>query len=192
MAVPPMWIFAYGSLIFRPSFDALERRLAFLPGFRRRLWQGSPDHRGVPGAPGRVATLVSVPGPPGDADPDACGGCAYRVAPAQVEAILAALDHRESAGFVRRHLPVYASAADARTRTGAFAEALVYVADEANPHFLGALPEQEIAAWVRRSRGPSGENAEYVERLAAALEELGIVDEHVAAIARFLRDPTPA
>ena len=170
-----MWIFAYGSLIFRPSFPWIERRRAFVTGWARRFWQGSPDHRGVPEAPGRVVTLV----------PDArgvCGGCAYRLEAAVSDAVLVDLDLREQAGFVRRTLPLLA-AHDAREP---FADGLAYVADTANPHFLGPLPEEQIAQHVARSRGPSGPNAEYVLRLRDALRELEVDDPHVEAVARGL------
>ena len=173
-----MWIFGYGSLIWRPSFEYLERRRAYLPGFMRRFWQGSPDHRGVPGAPGRVATLLPAPG-------QTCGGCAYRVDPANADAILAELDHREIAGFARLYRDVF----DTEDAHAPFAEALVYVANADNPHFLGPLDEKLIAEWVSRSVGPSGPNIDYVLNLHAALCELGIADEHVKTIARYL---TPA
>ena len=171
-----MWIFGYGSLIWKPSFEYLERRRAFLPGWARRFWQGSPDHRGVPGAPGRVVTLVPCEG-------ESCGGCAYRIDPATAPAVLAALDAREIAGFERLHRPVL-DAPDGAP----FAEALVYVASTTNPHYLGPLDEAAIAAWVKRSQGPSGPNVEYVLRLHEALSALGIVDAHVSAIVDFLRD----
>jgi cation transport regulator ChaC len=170
-----MWIFAYGSLIFRPSFLHLERRAAFLPGFARRFWQGSPDHRGVPGAPGRVVTLVP-------ADGATCGGVAYRIDPAGAAEVLRELDEREAAGFERLHRDVLDAPAGAP-----FAKALVYVAGATNPHFLGPLHEREIAAWVAKSRGPSGPNAEYVLRLHDALAELGVRDPHVEEIVRWLR-----
>ena len=32
-----MWIFAYGSLIFRPSFEYLERRPAWVRDYARRF-----------------------------------------------------------------------------------------------------------------------------------------------------------
>lgn len=169
-----VWIFAYGSLIFRPDFAFLERRRAFVTGWGRRFWQGSPDHRGVPEAPGRVATLLPIA-------EDVCGGCAYRVDPDAAAEILAALDLREQAGFERRRLPLR----DAPERAP-FAEGITWVAGADNAHFLGPLPEREIAAYVRARRGPSGENADYVLRLAAALRELDIDDAHVAAVARHV------
>ena len=48
-----MWIFGYGSLIWRPDFAFEESRIAVLMGWRRAFTQGSPDHRGTPRAPGR-------------------------------------------------------------------------------------------------------------------------------------------
>lgn len=165
-----MWIFAYGSLIFRPSFAFVERRPAWVRGYARRFWQGSPDHRGTPESPGRVATLVHV------AD-GICGGCAYRIDGANADVILAELDHREKAGFDRVLLPMLDAVGGA-----VFAEGLTYVAREDNPHFLGPLEEHLIAAHVAKSHGPSGPNREYVMRLYDALRELGIDDEHVMEI----------
>jgi cation transport regulator ChaC len=169
-----VWIFAYGSLVFRPAFAYVERRRAYVTGYARRFWQGSPDHRGVPEAPGRVVTLVPSEG-------EVCGGCAYRPDPSTLDAILEALDVRERAGFERKRL----SLADAPGGEP-FGDGVTWIAGASNPHFLGPLSEREIAAYVRERRGPSGPNAEYVVLLREALRALDVHDPHVEEIARYL------
>ena len=67
-----VWVFGYGSLMWRPDFKYLNSGQASINGWSRRFWQGSTDHRGVPGAPGRVVPRVETP----DA---CCGGMAYEI-----------------------------------------------------------------------------------------------------------------
>jgi cation transport regulator ChaC len=167
-----MWIFGYGSLIFRPSFPFEERRQAWLKGWARRFWQGSTDHRGVPEAPGRVVTLVP--------EPDArCWGVAYRIAAERVEEVLAHLDVREQGGYERHQVLL-------ETCEPPHLEAVVYVAGPSNPHYLGPASLEEIAAVVRSARGPSGSNRDYVKLLADALVQAGEHDPHVTELVRLL------
>lgn len=98
--------------------------------------------------------------------------------------MLAELDHREKAGFDRVMLALFDEPSGVP-----FAEGLVYVAKQDNPHFLGPLEEALIAEHVAKSHGPSGPNREYVLRLHEALGELGIVDGHVEAIVRHFGTP---
>ena len=165
----PLWIFGYGSLVWRPAFSHAERRPGFVEGWARRFWQGSTDHRGVPEAPGRVVTLVEQPGA-------RCWGVVYRVAAADALAVLRALDHRESGGFERLLLDVCSEGAEP-------VPALVYVAAPGNPNYLGPAPAAEIARQIRRSRGPSGPNLEYLLELRDALQRMGAHDAHVAELA---------
>ncbi len=180
LAPTVLWVFGYGSLMFRPAFPFARRETGWLRGYARRFWQGSTDHRGVPGAPGRVVTLV--------AEAQAtCWGRAYEVRDDDREHVLAALDVREQGGYDRLSLAVHR--ADGSVLAP---EALVYVANDANPDWLGPAPPEVIAAQVRASHGPSGPNDEYVRRLAAALRDMGADDEHVFAIERLCPASRPA
>ena len=167
--VESVWLFGYGSLIYKTDFPFLERRPATVRGWSRRLWQGSHDHRGTPDRPGRVATLVAEPGA-------VCTGMAYRVAPATFEQI----DFREKNGYLRHTVTLDFGGSE-------HAEGLVYIADSGNAAWLGAASEANIARHVASSSGPSGRNSDYVLRLADALHELGADDPHVFAVADELR-----
>jgi cation transport regulator ChaC len=169
-----MWIFGYGSLVWRPAFPFSERVPGYIRGYARRFWQGSTDHRGTPEAPGRVVTLT--------AEPDAlCWGMAYCVEPGDRDHVLAQLDHREQGGYQRVDIDVHLSANRAL-------RALMYIATVDNPNYVGPAPIDDIARVIRASHGPSGSNLEYVLRLAQALDDIGACDPHVSELARLLAE----
>lgn len=164
----PVWLFGYGSLIYKVDFDYLEARQATLEGWKRRFWQGSHDHRGTPDQPGRVVTLIR--------DPEAhCTGIAYRVSPD----VFSHLDIREKNGYLRLFQPL-------RLEDGANVDGLVYIATEQNPAFEGPAPEDRIAARILRCSGPSGPNREYALKLARALRAMDVEDPHVFEVERYL------
>jgi cation transport protein ChaC len=165
-----VWLFGYGSLIFKADFPFIERRPASIVNWTRRFWQGSHDHRGTETDPGRVATLVAAPGA-------VCHGMAYLITPE----VFGHLDHREKNGYLR--LPI-----DIRFEDGSGEEGLVYIATEENAAFLGAASEREIALQIAAAHGPSGPNRDYLMELAQALRDMEKDDEHVFAIERFLRE----
>ena len=174
------WIFGYGSLVWRPAFPFVERRAGFVRGWARRFWQASTDHRGVPEDPGRVVTLTAMP-------EARCFGMAYRVAPADVPEVLAGHDHREQGGYRRVTIDVHVPDGS-ETLSGA----LMYLATEDNPSYVGPAPLAEIAARVRRCVGPSGPNVEYVLRLAEALRAMDVPydeDAHVFELAALVAAP---
>jgi len=167
-------VFGYGSLIWRPDIPFLESRVARVCGWKRRFWQGSHDHRGVPHAPGRVATLVP------DADA-CCEGVAYFVDGVQLQKTWADLDHREKNGYRREAVRL-------EFRDGTAAEGVLYVAPVGNRAYLGPAPLPEMAAHIAGSAGPSGTNIDYLRRLAGELRRLGIDDAHVFTLERCVED----
>ena len=188
-----LWVFGYGSLIWRPAIPFREKRPGYIVGFKRRFWQASTDHRGTPEAPGRVVTLLPEPGA-------VCWGMAYRVAGDDVEGVLAKLDYREKGGYERLYREVHfdgslggslgssPGSSLGRSLGRSPIRALLYVATADNPHYLGPTAIEEIARVVRSARGPSGANLEYVLRLAEALEAMGASDPHVVELARHAGD----
>ncbi len=185
----PVWLFGYGSLIFRPAIPFVERRPARVRGWARRFWQWSTDHRGEPWRPGRVVTLAPVPD-------GACWGMAYLLPEADAEAILADLDVRERGGYVRIEIelelePPAEGASGPAASVPQVVAGLTYQGWPGNRNYAGPASITEIASQVAEATGPSGANADYVRDLHAALETLGAEDTHVAALAARLRDPSP-
>ncbi len=159
--------------MWRPGFDSSASRVCFAEGWRRRFWQGSTDHRGVPEAPGRVVTLA--------AEVNArCWGLAFEVDESHYERVLTMLDEREQGGYDQQSLRV-------TDRSGVNFDALTYVARPGNPNWLGRASDKDIAQQVIGARGPSGPNTEYVIRLAELLVDLDIDDSHVGGIANRVR-----
>ena len=163
-----VWLFGYGSLIYKADFAYLEKRPASIRGWTRRFWQGSHDHRGTQDAPGRVVTLAPDRGA-------VCHGMAYLVTPEE----FAHLDYREKNGYLRL-------ATEIAFEDGAVAAGLVYIATSDNAAFLGEAPEAQIAAQIAAAAGPSGPNRDYLFALAQALRDLNRPDAHVFAIERHL------
>lgn len=163
-----VWLFGYGSLIYKADFEYLESSAAWITGWSRRFWQGSHDHRGVPGAPGRVVTLIAEPGA-------ICSGIAYRVPISAFEH----LDQREKDGY--RRCEVAITLADNHQVSG-----LIYFAGADNPAFLGSATPVAIAEQIASASGASGDNRDYALDLARALRRLGSDDSHVFAVERAL------
>jgi len=170
--IDTVWIFGYGSLVWRPAFPYVASHPAQVRGWTRRFWQGSRDHRGVPERPGRVVTLLPERGA-------TCWGRAYQVSPEQSGQVLHQLDTREQEGYERREVELHLT-------NGVQVPGLMYLATPDNPSYLGPAPLPEIARSVRRCAGLSGPNLEYVLRLAQSLREMRADDPHVFALEALL------
>ncbi len=167
-----LWVFGYGSLMWRPGFDFVERRLAWLRGYHRALCIYSHVHRGTPERPGLVLGLDRG---------GSCRGVAFRVAAAKAEATIAYLRAREqvTAVYVERTVRV-------RLDDGREVTALTYVVDRAHVQYAGKLPLDTIIAHVRGAVGQSGDNPAYVLNTHRHLKELSLRDPVLARLVRAL------
>ena len=168
-----LWVFGYGSLLWRPGFEYVERRVATLQGFNRSFCMSSVHYRGTHAAPGLVLAL----------DPDQSGEChgvGFKVAPDLADDTMAYLRERElisSAYVEQRHAITF--------QDGAVAEAVCYVMDQSHEQYFGGLSLEAQAAIIAQAVGSAGPNDEYLFNTVAHLVELGISDpdlEHLVKL----------
>ncbi len=169
-----LWVFAYGSLMWRPGFVYEEAWPALLEGARRSLCLYSVVHRGVPTAPGLVFGLDKG---------GKCEGMAFRVAKQRALDTRLYLHRRENVTntYDATMRPVKLLDGSART-----VSALCFIVDRRNPQYAGRIP-LEIQAWlVRRSAGKSGANIDYVVNTMLHLRELGVHDAELERLMSML------
>ncbi|XP_023161457.2 putative glutathione-specific gamma-glutamylcyclotransferase 2 [Drosophila hydei] len=184
-----VWIFGYGSLVWKADFPYIDRRRGYVCGYKRRFYQHSIDHRGIPERPGRVVTLL-----PGDLSMDRVYGVAYRIAATQKSQVLDHLDYREKNGYERCNLEFHEYPS-----TTMPIEVIMYVATQSNDSYAGHVWQVPcIARQIFTSAGPSGPNREYLFNLFIAMRELfpDAVDEHlnelVNCVQRYIENEEPA
>ena len=170
-----LWVFAYGSLMWRPGFVAAERVEARLTGAHRALCVWSHVHRGTPERPGLVLGLDHG---------GTCRGVAYRVARAEREATLAYLRTREQVTSVYRECvrSITLSGQPARR-----VSAVCYMVHRSHPQYAGRLDVSAMLHYVRQGHGRSGANRDYLLATVEALESLGCRDRDLHCLAEQLR-----
>jgi len=174
-----LWVFGYGSLMWRPGFDFIEQVPARLIGEHRALCVYSFDHRGTPERPGLVLGLDRG---------GACRGIAFRVAAERRAATIGYLREREQTTHVYREVmrSVWLHD-DARSRVSA----LAYVVDRGHVQYAGRLSLADQVRYVRQGHGRSGANRDYVLATVQALEAQGCPDPQLHQLALRLRDDAP-
>ncbi|GIJ87495.1 hypothetical protein Asppvi_006402 [Aspergillus pseudoviridinutans] len=199
-----LWVFGYGSLIWKPPPHYDQRIPGYIDGYVRRFWQASTDHRGTPEAPGRVVTVIERGFWETLDDPHAhlesstarVWGAAYHIPASYAEEVHDYLDDREIDGYTVHYTPFHPISAvsastvskvpetEAAPQTQSPSQAhaapitcMVYIGQPTNPQFLrdpARREPQDVAEVISRGRGQSGKNTEYLYLLEKALEGLGL------------------
>jgi cation transport protein ChaC len=157
----PVWIFAYGSLLWRPGFDHGAVRDARLFGYHRSPCVYSWVHRGTEQRPGVVLGLDRG---------GSCRGRVLGVTAAREAEVLAYLDARELVTQVYRRRRLKVTTSDGTVR------AWCYVVRREHRQYAGRLDESELLRLVRQGVGSSGHCRDYLASTVGHLEEMGIVD----------------
>ena len=169
-----LWVFAYGSLMWRPDFPFVERVEARLLGAHRALCVYSFVHRGTAERPGLVLGLDHG---------GTCRGIAYRVSAGDRADAVAYLRKREQVTSVYREVirPIWLQRKREQRVPG-----LCYMVDRGHPQYAGRLSLEQQLHHVRQGHGISGANGDYVTATVAALEQLGYRETELHLLAQML------
>jgi len=170
-----LWVFAYGSLMWRPDFDYLERRSARLVGAHRALCVYSFVHRGTPEKPGLVLGLDRGGN---------CRGIAYRVAEAKRTDTITYLRGREQVTLVYRETWRAVWLDDDPQQS---VQALCYMVDRGHRQYAGRLSLERQLHFVRQGHGRSGNNRDYVLAAVKEFERQGYRDAELHMLAERLK-----
>ncbi|MEH6415497.1 gamma-glutamylcyclotransferase [Pseudomonas sp. CGJS7] len=165
----PVWLFAYGSLMWNPLVEFEEVQAATLEGWQRQFSIRLTSGRATVESPGRMLSL----GPGGRTE-----GIAFRISDQNLERELKVAWVREMvAGFYApKWMPV-------QLENGTIANALVFAGCADHPMYEVDSSSQTVAQVVLNAKGYLGSNADYVHQLQASLAELGISDCYINEVA---------
>jgi cation transport protein ChaC len=170
------WVFAYGSLIWNPAFDFVEKRVALARGWHRSFCLGwDYRFRGNADQPGLMLALDRG---------GQCRGVAFRLAEAELKPNLDRL--------IRREMSMVPSAFPARwikvsTPEGRLS-ALTFAMNRASGRYVSGLGDDQLADMLSTACGFRGSMAEYLHATVRMLEELGIRDRRLWRLQEMVAD----
>ncbi|CAL8148583.1 unnamed protein product [Orchesella dallaii] len=185
-----MWIFGYGSLVWKVDFPYTSKLIGYIEGYERRFWQASIDHRGTPDKPGRVVTLV-----PSSNSRARVWGVSYKLEDEEAISRLMEREKRYSqVNLTFFPVPLSNPSTDATSSsskvdtcrwsasvpTSSFT-AVTYIGPQNGPLFLGEANLDAIAHQIATASGPSGSNVDYLFKLAQfmRIHLSHVQDEHL-------------
>lgn len=169
-----LWVFGYGSLMWNPGFPFVEAVPARLTGHHRAFCIYSMHYRGTAARPGLILGLDRG---------GTCAGVAFRVAPRDAAAVRRYVRTRELVTGVYREasLPI-TLLEDVRTDV----TAMTFIAERQHPAYAGDLPLARQARIMRKAKGLTGFNLDYVLNTASHLATLGIRERRIERLVALL------
>lgn len=163
-----LWVFGYGSLMWRPGFEFAEVRPALLRGWHRSFCLYSLHYRGTPAKPGLVLGLDHG---------GSCRGLAFRVPADQATLAIEYLNERELVGYayIAKTLPVTLD-------DGREVPSYTFIADRGHRQYAGRLPLETAAAIIMDAQGCAGLNRDYLINTVRKLETDGFMDKSLHAL----------
>ncbi len=166
------WFFAYGSLMWNPEFPYLRRETARLYGYHRRFCLWSVEYRGSLSQPGLVMGLDRG---------GSCVGQAFLICRNNASEIIRRLNEREMiTGAYQSKLK------QLKLQSGEQVSGVCLISRRDHPQYAPGLDSQTIIDIVRKARGKRGSNREYVINTARQMEQIGMLDQGLAAISTGL------
>jgi len=167
-----VWVFGYGSLMWNPAINIVASETARVEGFHREFCLTIAFGRGSPEKPGLMLALDEG----GD-----CVGVAHRIAAGQAQSELEILWQREMlSGAYQPHW------LDAETSEGK-RRVITFVINRAHPRYEGGLSHEHVADRVASAEGVFGTNRDYLYRMTAHLNSLGVTDGPMHDLERRVR-----
>jgi len=167
-----LWIFGYGSLMWNPAIEYVERRAGTLQGWSRRLNLWMIGGRGTRDQP--ALTLGLEQG-------GVTQGVALRLPPGREDFELSLVWQREA--FTSAYLPVWV---DVETDAGVV-EAVTFVSNPDHENYAGGLSDQEVARVVASASGRLGTNVEYLAQTISSMQEIGLQDANLLKLGNCSR-----
>jgi cation transport protein ChaC len=157
------WVFAYGSLIWKPGFPATDELNAQVHGWHRSFCLRLTRWRGTPECPGLMLAL------------DRGGSCRGRAMRLSGDGLRSSL-----LGLLKREMSAKPSTVNprwllARTPSGPL-PVLAFTVNRSGSAYAGRLPQPVIAETLARAAGHWGSCAEYLLHTVESLEQHGIRD----------------
>lgn len=159
-----LWLFAYGSLIWRPDLELAGQQPARVLGYHRALRMRSRINRGTPEQPGLVLALLSG---------GSCQGLLYRIEASRAEASLRQLWEREMPSGV--YDPRWLNCHGAQGPRSA----LAFTLSRRSPSWTGAIDDERLLHILRHARGRYGSTLDYLRSTVHSLRAHGIRDREL-------------